>query len=831
MQKIQLLAPAGSLDILRTAVHAGADAIYIGGPAFSARAGAKNFTLDEMKEGIEYAHFYNRRVFVAVNTLIKDDELKQFLEYLEQLARLVPDALIVQDLGVAKLVKDYVPNLSIHASTQLTASNQYSIKELKRVGFSRVVVARELGIQEISKLCDANPDIEIEAFIHGAQCFCYSGQCLMSSMIGGRSGNRGQCAQPCRLPYQLLGEEGTLISPKDLFGLPLIRQAIAAGINTLKIEGRLKNRDYVYNVVTSYRKLIDSIYNINDIDGNNESKLSNQLEYLTTRVSQTFNREFSSGFLSGNLGREWISRSRHNNKGTLIGRVEKYNHKNKTVTISLDKSLVVGDGIYIENKGSEGVGFSVNEIIINDTEVAEAFGGQTIKLKSNNRQTDVVVITKGSAVYKSFDINLSREIIEKDQAEKVGISFKVIAKFNQPVSLEYWDTDGNYGQISYDYIVEKAERHPITYEVIQKQLNRLGNTLFYLDSLEVDLATDIAVIIPVSVLNELRRLAVEECTAKRLHRESLPTHDLKVIQDRYCYDEANINNLIDNSDEFQPVLVAKIHTPELIINLPKCYEMVYYAGDWNDLKDVKQLIDNKEHNISVFAVMPAMIKEQEIDITKSAIKLALAVGVKGFVVNQIGQRELIISIEPNADIVFDSSLHAFNSVSYEVLQSFKPIAINLSLELNKHQLKQFSNQGYVYIHSRYRLMISEHSLISVNSPTNPIADNAQIKDDLCSKVQYLKDRKGYMMPCIENEYGQVEIYNAQITSLMTELAELRKHNHQGYIVDVSCDFMPVSILEKTLSQYAKAYIYLNNQSLPKDYQDNLTKGHWQRGVK
>jgi putative protease len=826
MQKIQLLAPAGSIDILRTAVHAGADDIYIGGPAFSARAGAKNFTIDEMREGIEYAHFFNRKLFVAVNTLIKDDEIKQFLEYLEQLARLAPDALIVQDLGVAKLVKDYAPELPLHASTQLTASNQYSIKELKKVGFNRVVVARELSLEEISKLCVANPDIEIEAFIHGAQCFCYSGQCLMSSMIGGRSGNRGQCAQPCRLQYQLLDEEGTLISPKDLFGLPLIRQAIAAGINTLKIEGRLKNRDYVYKVVTSYRELIDSIYNI---DENVEGEFSNQLESLTTKVSQTFNREFSSGFLKGNLGQEWISRSRHNSKGTLIGRVEKYDFKNKTVIVSIDKPLVIGDGIYIESKGSEGVGFSVNEIVVNDTIVAEAFGGQLIKLKLNTRQADAVVITKGSSVYKSFDINLSREIIEKDQAEKVGISFKVIAKFDQPVSLEYCDADDNCGQISYDYIVEKAERHPITHEVIQKQLSRLGNTLFYLDAIEVDLATDIAVIIPVSVLNELRRLAVEECTAKRLYRDPLRTNNLKPIIDCYCADKVNEDDSRDNITGFQPALVAKIHTPELITNLPKYYGMVYYAGDWNDLKEVMQSIDKKERNITVFAVMPAMIKEREVDTIVNAIKLALAAGVKGFVVNQIGQRELILTIEPNADIIFDSSLHAFNSVSYEVLQSFQPIAINLSLELNRHQLKQFSNRGYVYIHSRYRLMISEHSLISVNSSKNIFS--APIKGNLCSQVQYLKDRKGYMMPCIENEYGQVEIYNAQITNLMKELEELMRHNHQGYIVDVSRDFLPVSILEKTLSQYAKAYLYKKNQSLPKEYQDNLTKGHWQRGVK
>lgn len=253
-KKVEILAPAGSYECLKAAVLAGADAVYIGGAMFGARAYAKNLSEEELLEAIDYVHVHGRKLYLTVNTLLKDQELEQLYDYLLPYYLRGLDGVIVQDIGVVGYIQEHFPKLPVHASTQMTITGAYGAEVMKRQGLTRVVPARELSLEEVREI-KHKTGLEVECFVHGAMCYCYSGQCLLSSMIGGRSGNRGQCAQPCRLPYHLGdGKTSDLMSLKDMCTIDLLPELIEAGIDSFKIEGRMKQPEYVYTVVSIYRK-------------------------------------------------------------------------------------------------------------------------------------------------------------------------------------------------------------------------------------------------------------------------------------------------------------------------------------------------------------------------------------------------------------------------------------------------------------------------------------------------------------------------------------------------------------------------------------------------
>ena len=290
---MELLAPAGSFDVLKAAVQSGADAVYIGGEKFSARRGAANFSIDEIKRAAEYCHLRGVSLHVAANILIKEKEVSEFIEYMGELSDANADAVIIQDIGMAALTHRLYPDLTIHASTQMTAASVEAVKFLENAGFSRVVLARELTGEAIKKIC-SETDAETEVFAHGAICMCYSGQCLMSSIIGGRSGNRGMCAQPCRLPYKIGGKTEYHLSPKDLCLAERLTELEKAGVTSLKIEGRLKRKEYAAAVCGVYRRCMDR--------GENASKED------IKELLEAFNRSgFTSGYFDGKTGRHMMS--------------------------------------------------------------------------------------------------------------------------------------------------------------------------------------------------------------------------------------------------------------------------------------------------------------------------------------------------------------------------------------------------------------------------------------------------------------------------------------------------------------------------------------------
>jgi len=354
MKKPELLAPVGNMECLKAAISAGCDAVYLGGYTFGARNYALNFSNEEIVEAINYAHIYGVKVYITVNTLIYEDEVNRFIEYVDFLHKNNVDALIIQDLGMMDLVRKTYPNLELHASTQMHIHNLEGVLFAQKMGLKRAVLAREVSIDEIEKI-KQNSNIELEIFVEGALCVSYSGQCLMSSLIGGRSGNRGTCTQCCRMKYDIysndkkLNKDNYLLSMKDLNTIKHIGKLIDIGVDSFKIEGRMKRPEYVYLMVSLYRRVIDEYLKTGKINFN----ISDEIE-----MKKIFNREFTKGYLFNEENKKVINTFRPNHMGITLGTVIDVN--DKKIKIKLEENLRKNDGIRII--GSTDVGFNISKM-------------------------------------------------------------------------------------------------------------------------------------------------------------------------------------------------------------------------------------------------------------------------------------------------------------------------------------------------------------------------------------------------------------------------------------------------------------------------------------
>ena len=397
MKKIELLSPAGNVESFYAALQNGADALYIGGKLFNARSRASNFSIEEINYLVKYAHVRGVKVYVTVNILISDKEFHRAIDFLSELYLANVDGVIIQDIGLAYVAKSIFPELNIHASTQMTVYNKYGVDFLRELGFSRVVLAREVSLEEAKQVKD---DIEIEMFGHGALCISYSGQCLFSSMVGGRSGNRGNCAGPCRLPYELIEKNngnmksikrGYLISPKDFSSINYVGEFIKSGVTSLKIEGRIKTPEYVGIVTRIYRKYIDSV---------NMKITSKDLKDLR----QIFNRGgFTKGYIDGTVSCDMITVEKPKNWGLLLGNVLGY--RGSLLKIKLMEPISIGDGIEVWNDQDESPSVIVSKIIFNNKMVKNADVGDVVELGSIKGKISI-----GNKVYKTSDKKLNQSV-------------------------------------------------------------------------------------------------------------------------------------------------------------------------------------------------------------------------------------------------------------------------------------------------------------------------------------------------------------------------------------------------------------------------------------
>lgn len=485
LNRPEILAPAGSMESLKAAVNAGADACYAGGNMFSARAFAGNFDTTELLEAIDYCHIHNVKLYMAVNTLLKNSEMKDLIPYLDPFYREGVDGIIVQDVGVIRSLSKAYPDLPLHGSTQMSVCSTYGAEFLKNLGMTRFVPARELSLNEIKSIKEA-VDIEIETFVHGAMCFCYSGKCLMSSFAGGRSGNRGRCAQPCRKAYnsKQFNHEYAL-SMKDMCTLASLPQLIEAGIDSFKIEGRMKKPEYVAATVHAYSEITDEC-----INGHLNEK---RIAYHTDRLMDIYNRGgFSSGYYYMKNGKEMLANKRPNHTGTLIGKVEAV--EAPFVYIRLERGIQAKDVLEIRTGTEQNIELTSN---------VTAQAGQKIRLNANNLRQ----IRKDMHVYRTRNNALIEDIgVRFIQKEKqTDIYGKVTAKIGEPITLELFSGVDDISVKVKGECISQAAKRPVEVTQIIDKLSKTGGTgfNFYLES-----ECDENIFISLGSLNVLRREAV-----------------------------------------------------------------------------------------------------------------------------------------------------------------------------------------------------------------------------------------------------------------------------------------------------------------------------------
>ena len=508
MNKVELLAPAGDLSCLKTAINVGADAVYFGAQAFSARAYAKNFSPKDIREGIAYAHHYGSKAYCAFNTILFNDELAEALATVYDLYDMGIDALIIQDLGLAELLRSELPELALHGSTQMVIHNPEGARELADLGFERVVLARECGVQDIQAIHAATP-IELEVFIHGALCMGYSGNCLMSSFCGGRSGNRGACAQPCRQMYRLIDDkngllsEGHLLSMKDLCTLPQIPQLLELGITSLKIEGRMKKEAYIASTVGAYRKQIDACLAHKPL---NKKQLNAEIDSM----AQIYNR---GGFTQGYIGQadkqDLLSTKLANHKGIPLGHVKSV--QSGEMIVNLQVPVALGDGyVLLDTDDNVLSGGYINALKSSGKPVREARVGQTVSIPLQLKK----IPTGPVKLFKSYDNSLVKELARREKLlppRKSVLDIYLFANIGENLTAQVMISDQEMPiTVEDDYIVQEATGKALELDVIRQQMDRLGGTRFSLGAVEVEADGDI--FIPVSVLNRLRRAAVAACS-------------------------------------------------------------------------------------------------------------------------------------------------------------------------------------------------------------------------------------------------------------------------------------------------------------------------------
>ncbi|WP_040952502.1 DUF3656 domain-containing U32 family peptidase [Gorillibacterium massiliense] len=515
-EDIELLSPAGDWECLRAAVANGADAVYFGVEKFNARARANNFRSEELPEIMSYLHLYGVKGFLTFNILVFEDELADAQELIEMCIHAGVDAVIVQDLGLVKLIRQLSPDFPIHGSTQMTVTSPEAVEFTKPFDIERVVLGRENNLKQIQTIGEQAQQ-PMEIFVHGAICVSYSGQCLTSEMWGGRSANRGECAQACRLPYDLMvdgvhkpmGDISYLLSPKDLAAIELVPELIEAGVTSFKIEGRMKSPEYVANVTSKYRKAIDR-YFAGETSGPTKEELR--------ELEQSFSRGFTYGFLKGTNNKQLVEGTYPKSRGVFLGRVKQILRDG--VVCELDAPLKRGDGIVFDagDPTQKEEGGRVYDLRRRGAKLEGEAAGGLIEIVPGRSDVDLSRVHVGDRVWKTSDPHLDkrlRQTFETDKPYRVHpVRVLVTGAAGQPLKTVWTDVrEERSVQVESEPLLEPALKRPLDEAVLGEQLGRLGGTVFELAELDVRLQGD--VIVPMRELNRMRREAVEQLEAAR----------------------------------------------------------------------------------------------------------------------------------------------------------------------------------------------------------------------------------------------------------------------------------------------------------------------------
>lgn len=755
-QSFELLAPAGSFEILKAVIEAGADAVYVGGSRFGARAYANNFTEEELLEAIDYVHIRGKKLFLTVNTLLKNKEMGQELyDYLLPYYERGLDAVIVQDLGAISFLKKHFPNLPIHTSTQMTITGVEGANVLKDLGAERIVLARELSIAEMKEIKEQT-GVELEAFIHGALCYSYSGQCLFSSILGGRSGNRGRCAQPCRLPYAVLNEEkkeykkeSYVLSLKDLCGIEYLKQLRDAGVYSLKIEGRMKQVSYAAGVVSLYRKYIDLEQNISKEDWKQLYELGNRCGFTNTYF-------------------------------------EKQN----------DKSMIT-----FEKPSYE---------------------------KSNE------------ALHQSIEARFT------GTKNQLPIQGELFAIKGQPLALTLFYKA--YCAYVCGEEVAEAKNKPLLREDVEKRIKKTGDSPFVLETLHIDMDTDIFV--PNGVLNQLKRDALAQLEEQLLQgfRRNLNTitqnkvdeSRKKILHEKILdvQSQGEVEKIELNPPSYEYTKMQEtLKNEQLKKNYPTSQETIYIAScETKEQFDI--LLNNqkisiiyadaqmytREHFISeleqditlahkakkeVYLKLPAIFRKKTAEFYKSKAEALNLLGLDGFVVRNYESIGFVKTYFPKADMVIDHTLYTYNNQAKEAFSEIGIVRDTVPLELNKKEIFHRDNtNSEIVIYGHYPLMT-----------TAGCVHKNTMSCDKRSQITYLKDRYQVLFP-VKNYCNDCYniIYNSVPLSLIKEQSALKEMHISFFRLDFTIE---TGMQTQDILDFLEGN---NKQSF------SCTSGHYKRGV-
>ena len=833
MSKIELLAPAGSMEALRAAVENGADAVYFGGQVFNARQNAANFSMEEINDGLSFLHSKNRQGFITLNTLISNHEVLDLLEYVYDIAQAGVDGVIVQDLGVLQLLKETLPELPLHASTQMAVHNLAGVKYLEDWGLKRVVLAREMSLAEIKEIT-SQCEVEIETFVHGALCVCYSGRCLMSSFLGSRSGNRGVCAQPCRLPYTLMlnnqevqAEGKHLLSPKDLNMIDHIPELIQSGISSLKIEGRMKRPEYVATVVRCYRNAIDSFYQ-------GHFKVSKRDH---DDLWQIFNRQFTTGYYFNKPAKDLISFEKPDNRGVLLG--EALEWKNKTINVKLTSPIAEDDGyLFITPQGKEQAGVVHNLKLTKQDkywhgtfDLAEHIPPQSKLYRTSSKE----LLQRAKASYQQ----------KKEEQKKEAVDFYFTAKLEQPLKLIAITADGRYGEAESTYLAAKAINRASTVESVRQQLDRLGNSGYELGQTEIII--DEGLMLPASEINKLRREVLEIVSAQKEPEE---TQEESFFADDYTKEDF----LAEAEDFLQtiPPQVLGYTDTKLTVEVSdfNALKAALKAGadcliaKWHSLRQLKTFTAEEikeavtlchENKKEIWLSFNPIWVNGEESVLRQKMNLASDLGADGVYVADLGA--LYLAKEAGIEnIAVDYAFNTYNDLAINFFSKENVTRIALSPEMNLEEISQLTYLGNIpieiLIHGNFPLMVSNYCAIgAVKDKANKVPCSFA-----CLKGDYaLKDRMNFQFPLLTDDHCRMYIYNSKELNIYKKLDEIMR---------LSPDYLRIEALGKNnewlhevVSAYKGAITALaNGQRLPQSHSklindtQNSTYGHFYRGV-
>ncbi len=776
MKKPEILAPTGTKESVIAALNGGCDAIYIGGKSFNARQYASNPSDNELKDIINICHLRGVKVFITLNILYKENEINDVLSFVKTVYDFGADGLIIQDIGMFSLVKEYFPHIIKSASTQMSVHNKEGINLLSELGYDRIVLARELSLKEVCEINKIKGDTEIEAFAHGALCVCYSGRCLMSSLIGQRSGNRGRCAQPCRMDYTFFKgdeviKEGCLISPKDISTVEIMDKIAESGVDSLKIEGRMKSPEYVYEVVSQYRKYIDeACENCFYVEKNDIKELT-----------QIFNRGGSSsnGYYNCYSGRSMISSS-PKSSGIEIGQVIDYNFKKKLCKIKLNENVTAGDGIEIWSKNHVGTGINKN-----------AGAGETITVNIEGK------INKGDRVFKSYDKALNDKLKKTYQKITRKLLVNVRVKVDKDESyIEFVD----YGLKIKGQCGDNAQNQPMTAESIISRLSKTGDTPFEFNFVECSVGKNIY--IPVFALNALRRDACE-----RLEEHIVKSYERK--SQRAVYNTDSFNKAE------RPVVTARVRTMDQLKACAEAGVKKIYCDTCMNTDRAYEICRDK--GIEMYISLPYIAREgyqSIIDKHKNC---------DGYLMRSYSK------ISTDKPVITDYTLNIFNRAAVNEIRSiFKGPIVTLSPELNIKELSHIADENCeIVVYGRLPLMTTHQCPVGLYEGEKGSKKYCKLRN---------KEANYRLMDRTKREFPIIRDCNECIAFVLNS-APMYVLNRAEDIIKIGAGY---TAMEFTVESYDETFAIAtehinviekgNRPSDIKKFTGETTGGHFNRGV-